>query len=238
MRKRLPNVAHVGPMIEQTCALIGDPTRARMLFALLAGREFSASELASSAHSSPQAASLHLGKLVEGKLLSVRTVGRQRLFRLYSAEVAEAIESLASIAPVGRIVSLTQQTTMQRLREVRSCYDHLAGRVGVGITDALLKQGAISRRDDSFHLTPRGAHFFEGIGIRIAPLRENRRALLRACTDWTERRPHVAGGLGAALLDRLLADGLLRGNSKDRALQITETGRLRIPQMFGVRFDI
>jgi DNA-binding transcriptional ArsR family regulator len=224
-----------GPNFAKVATLIGDPGRARMLFSLLDGREFPASELAYRASVSPQAASAHLHKLVDGGLLFGRSAGRQRLYRLASAQVAAAIETLASIAPVEPVVSMHQHSLMERLREARSCYDHLAGKLGVGIADALLEKRAIAARGDTFALTARGERFLAGLQIDVRALHEQRRTFLSACLDWTERRRHVAGSVGAALMERMLAEGWVRRNASDRALQITNAGRAELPRVFGPR---
>ena len=213
---------------------MGDPTRAQMLFDLLEGREFSASELAYRGGASAQAASAHLSKLVDGGLLKVRSMGRQRLFRLASTRVAEVIETLASIAPVAPISSLTQQTKMQQLRQARSCYDHLAGRLGVAVTDSLLRLGAIVERDNSFHLTADGGSIFKGFGVDVALLSSQRRSLVRACMDWTEQRWHVAGSIGASLLERFIEDRWIERNTADRALRVTAMGCAQLSRVFGV----
>lgn len=225
--------AAVGPDIAQIAALIGDSARARMLFALIDSRELSASELASRAQVSPQAATAHLRKLTGGGLIGVRSAGRQRLFTLSSVRVARAVETLASIAPVGPVNSLNQHTTMERLRQARSCYDHLAGQLGVAVTDAMLHRGVLAGSSEHFRLTRSGASFLSEIGIEVEPLREHRRTLVRACLDWTERRAHLGGSIGAALLDRFVANQWLLRNSNDRALQITPDGHSALSRFFG-----
>lgn len=223
----LPNVAKVA-------ALIGDSVRAKMLFALLDGRELTASELAFRGEASPQAASAHLAKLVDGGLISARNAGRQRLFRLASPEIAHAIEVLASIAPVTPVTSLNQHTAMQRLRRARSCYDHLAGRLGVAVTDALTERRLLAAGDDVFAITRNGESFFADIGVDLVALRASRRHFARACMDWTERRHHVAGALGAALLERFVTNGWLLRNQRDRSLEITTEGHLHLKNAFGI----
>lgn len=226
-------MAEYGPNVSAVAALIGDPVRARMLFALLDGGEISASELASRSEASPQSASGHLHKLVSGGLIAARSAGRQRLFRIASAQIANAIEALAAIAPVAPIVSLNQHSAMQRLREARSCYDHFAGRLGVSITDALKHQGALVLRGDEFHLTGKGHQFFAHLGIDIDEIRRQRRNFARACIDWTERRPHLAGSLGAALLQHALESRWVRRHSADRSLRITPEGDRAFRTLFG-----
>jgi DNA-binding transcriptional ArsR family regulator len=223
-----PNVAGVA-------ALIGDPTRAALLCALLDGGALPATELAYRGAASPQAASAHLRKLVDGRLLTVTVSGRQRLYRLAGREVAEALEALSSVAPRPRIVSLTQSIASERLRDARTCYDHLAGRLGVAVTDGLAARGVIRLGESGFDLTTRGERFFRDLGVNVPVLRRGRRVLARACTDWTERRAHLAGSLGAALLDRLIANAWITRRNGDRSVQLTERGRHAVGRLFGVK---
>jgi DNA-binding transcriptional ArsR family regulator len=220
-----PNVAAVG-------ALIGDPARAAILAALFDGRALPASELAFRAGVSPQSASAHLAKLVEGGLLEVTSSGRHRLFRIASADVARALEALTAIARPAKIVALSQSTAMERLREARSCYDHLAGRLGVAITEALLENGAIRTAGDAFDVAERGDAFFSELGIDITRARNARRSFARYCTDWTERRPHLAGSLGAALFEHFLDAGWLRRRAGERALEVTPAGATEFARRF------
>jgi DNA-binding transcriptional ArsR family regulator len=227
----------VGPDVARVASLIGDAARARMLFALLDGPELPASELAARAGCSAQAASAHLAKLTSGGLLAVRNAGRQRLFRLSSPEIAKAIETLAAIAPVVPVSSLTQHYTMQRLREARSCYDHLAGRLGVALADALLENHLLREGSDAFSLTAKGERFLAEFAIDLPSLRAQRRSFARPCLDWTERRHHVAGSVGAALLDHFLAQQWLRRIPGERALRITEHGIDAFRRYFGITAD-
>jgi DNA-binding transcriptional ArsR family regulator len=214
--------------------LIGDRVRARMLFSLLDRRELSASELASRAAASPQAASAHLSKLVRGGLVDVRSAGRRRMFRLASAVVADAIEALASIAPMTNITSLNQHTRMQRLCKARMCYDHLAGRLGVEVADALTEKGVLCKRGGVLSCTRAGKRWFQGLGIDVDGLREGRRPLVRVCLDWTERRQHLAGSLGAGLLTYFLRAKWLVRNTNDRALHMTSEGQMNFERRFGI----
>jgi DNA-binding transcriptional ArsR family regulator len=225
----------VVPNVAKVAALIGDPVRSRMLFAMLDGRELTASELAFRGESSPQAASAHLAKLLDGGLIRARSAGRQRLFRLASGEIAHAIEVLASIAPVTPVTSLNQHTAMHRLRRARSCYDHLAGRLGVSVTEALISLGAIAKESQAFAVTPRGEQFFHDVGIDLDTVRASRRHFARACMDWTERRYHIAGALGAALLDRFVEKEWLVRNTRDRSLEVTTRGQRNFAKVLGLR---
>jgi DNA-binding transcriptional ArsR family regulator len=223
------------PNVAEIAALIGDPVRSALLFALLDGRELPASELASRAGASAQSASGHLGKLVAGGLLLATAAGRQRLFHLASPDVAHAIEALATIARPTPIVALSQTTTLQRLREARSCYDHLAGRLGVAVTDHFVERGSITLSGRAFAVTTRGERFFRTLGIDVERARANRRSFTRACVDWSERRPHLAGSLGASVLERFLAAGWVERNVQDRALRVTPEGRAEFERRFRIR---
>jgi DNA-binding transcriptional ArsR family regulator len=223
------------PNVGKVAALIGDPVRSKILFALLDGRELTASELAFRGDASPQAASAHLAKLVEGGLLCARNAGRQRLFRIASAEIAHAIEVLASIAPVAPVTSLNQHSAMQRLRKARSCYDHLAGRLGVAVAEALAERRIISANSDAFTVTRNGERFFSDLGLNMDAARASRRNFARACMDWTERRHHVAGALGAALLDAFIEHEWVLRNPRDRSLEITRKGNDYLESTLGVR---
>ncbi|MFN2527740.1 MAG: ArsR/SmtB family transcription factor [Candidatus Baltobacteraceae bacterium] len=234
MATPVPKARTTDPNVSEIAALIGDPARAAMLFALLDGQELPASELAFRGGVSAQAASAHLGKLVAADLILARSSGRQRLFKVVSADVAYAMEALATIARPARLVALTQNTAMQRLREARSCYDHLAGRIGVTLTDSLIRKQAITLRDDAFSLGRKGESLFSKLGIDVCRERENRRSFARACLDWTERRPHLAGSLGASLLTFLIADGWLTRNKHDRALHITPRGYTEFKRRFEI----
>ena len=222
------------PNLADVAALIGDPTRSAMLLALLDGGALPASELAYRSAASPQAASGHLHRLVRGKLLTVAAAGRQRLYRLTTREVARAIEALLSLADPTPIVAQNQHTAMQRLREARLCYDHLAGRLGVALADALVARGLLRAGDAEFRVTPRGERFFREIGIDVADLRRRRRPLARPCMDWTERRPHLAGSLGMHLGDRFLANAWVVRHPRDRSLRLTERGRRAVTRVFGL----
>jgi DNA-binding transcriptional ArsR family regulator len=216
-----PDIAEIG-------ALIGDPARAAILLALLDGGALSASELAFRGGVSPQAASAHLAKLVAGGLLCATVQGRHRLFRLASPDVGHALEAVAAVARPARLVALSQGTALQRLREARSCYDHLAGRLGVGVTDGLVARGAVTRA---------GERFFAALAVDVTEARAKRRSFARACTDWTERRPHLGGSLGAGLRGRFIAAGWVQRNAHDRSLRITDAGRTELARRFGIRLE-
>ena len=161
--------------------------------------------------------------------------GRRRLFRLADRQVAHALEALAVIARPAAIVSLSQNIAARELRAGRSCYDHLAGRLGVSITDALVERGAIHHDgDDDFELTLRGDRFLTEIGVDVGLARTKHRRFARICIDWSERRPHLAGALGAAVRDRFLRSGWIELDATSRVLRITPQGRTALTDVFSV----
>lgn len=223
-----PNVAEIG-------ALLGDPARSAMLFALLGGRPLPATELAYRSGISPQSASGHLKKLVGGGLVTANAVGRQRLFSIASSDVGHAVEALAAIARPTPIVALQQSTTLERLRAARSCYDHLAGQLGVAVTDRFIAQGMLRLAKGAFVVTNRGERFFEKLGIDLDAARATSRSFARSCIDWTERRPHLAGSLGAEVLQAFLSQAWVVRTAQDRALRVTPKGRSALQRYFKLR---
>jgi DNA-binding transcriptional ArsR family regulator len=235
MNRPRATITGMMPDLGLVARLIGDPVRSKILFALLDGGELPAAELARRGAASPQSASGHLAKLVDGGLVDARRAGRQRLFHLRSAEVARAIEVLASIAPVRPVRSLDENTLKTRLTLARSCYDHLAGRLGVAVTAALVRRRDLRIEDDVFVLTGKGRALLESIGVDVDRAGAGKRRFARACMDWTERRPHLAGALGAALLDAFVSSDWVRRNARDRALAITPHGHEQLERLLGLR---
>jgi DNA-binding transcriptional ArsR family regulator len=205
--------------------VLGEPARAEMLDPMLDGMPHPAGELARRARVAPSTASEHLSRLREVGLVSAEASGRQRLYRLSSPEVAEALEALARLAAPEPASSLRAATRAEALRLARTCYDHLAGRVGVAVADALVARRALVLDDGSYRLTRRGESVLEELGLDVETARAQRRAFARACVDWTERRPHLAGSLGAELARAFLGRDWLRRRPHDRALIVTEAGR-------------
>ncbi|HEY6759507.1 MAG TPA: winged helix-turn-helix domain-containing protein, partial [Baekduia sp.] len=185
-------------------ALIADPSRAAMLDALLNGGRHSARELAVAAGIAPSTATEHLDRLERGGLVVTEKVGRRREVRLAGPEVGRALEGLAAIAPRKPVTGLRAWHHGEALRAARSCYDHLAGQAGVALADGLVKARVLTLGDGAFGLTDRGARRLADFGLDVDAVLGARRATARACVDWSERRPHVGGALGAALLSTLL----------------------------------
>jgi DNA-binding transcriptional ArsR family regulator len=210
--------------LARIAALLADRTRAAMLLALLSGRPMAASALADAAGASASLASAHLRKLVDGGLLVVEPVGRQRLYRLANA-VADAIEALLLLAPPDRVTSLRAAVRGQNLRRARMCYDHLAGTVGVALTEALAERGALVEEDGGYAVTANAPAVLAPIGVQVDRLDRLRRPLARRCMDWSERRHHLAGSLGAAVTSRLIEMGWLRLPEASRIVRVTAEGR-------------
>lgn len=206
-----------------------------MLLSLLDGRSLPASELARRAGTSPTAASGHLAKLVAGGLLRVERAGRLRLYQVANGDVAHAIEALAVIAQPTRITALSQNIIASNLQTARSCYDHLAGRLGVGLTEALVARRAIVPDGPSdYRLTRLGAAFFANMGVDVAQARAKKRHFARQCLDWTEHRAHLAGALGATLGTCLFDRDWIRRTQTSRALRITDAGRKALKEEFAI----
>jgi DNA-binding transcriptional ArsR family regulator len=209
-------------------ALMGDGHRASMLLALLGGDELPARELAARAGVSSSLASSHLGKLTAGGLVIAERRGRNRFYRLADRHIAEAIEALLAIAPDRRARSLRESNRGEAIRQARTCYDHLAGELGVALTDALGRGGMIGSDDDGYAVTATGRRRFAALGIDVEDLRTHARVLTRPCLDWTERRPHLAGSLGAALAARMFELEWIRRRPGTRAVQVTDLGLRRL----------
>lgn len=218
----LPNIARIG-------ALIGNPVRAQFIGALMDGSERSASELAALVRATPQSASAHLAGLVAGGLLAVRSQGRHRFFRLRNEQVAAAIE----------VLSLTATETVQPpvfaqdIRTARRCYDHVAGRLGVTICDFVVARRYVIAGGEGVTLTKAGGRWLAA--LELEPPQGLRRSVVRFCPDWTERKPHLAGWVGAALCRRLEEQDAIRRRSNSRALIVTPPGRIILSRLFGIQ---
>src|SRR5262245_48703945 len=222
--------------LAEIAALFGDPTRAGIVTALGDGRARPAGELARDAGVTPATASEHLSRLVEGGVLRVEPRGRHRYFRLAGPGVADALETLGQLL-TPRAASAAANGASPALANARMCYDHVAGKLGVGITDALLSRRLLTWREQSLALSPTGRRWFERIGVDVAALEAGRRPLLRGCLDWTERRRHRRGALGAAPALPLLERDWSRRERASRALLVTREGRSGLARMLGVRPD-
>jgi DNA-binding transcriptional ArsR family regulator len=222
-----------GPDIARVGALLGDPARTHMLTALMGGVALTAGELAREAGVTPQTASWHLAQLADGGLVQPRKQGRCVYYALAGAEIADLMEQLAGIAAAAGHRRTRPGPRDPALRRARVCYDHLAGELGVALLDDLLTRGAIEDRAGALSLAPRGFRFVEELGIDVAALGAGRRPVCKACLDWSQRRSHLGGALGKALLDRILAEGWARRMEGARALVFTPAGLAAFERTFG-----
>lgn len=222
------------PDLASVALLIADPARARMLSALLGDIALPAGELARLAKITPQTASTHLAKLVEGNLLSMTALGRHRYFRLRDKDVAQALESLALIARPARVASLNDSLQRTAIQRARTCYDHLAGALGVELTQALINNGYIQYHGEAYEVTRTGETWFNSFGIDCLELQQRRRTFARSCLDWSERKPHLAGRLGAAILRRLLELKWILNVRGSRTVKVTDLGRQHFNTEFGL----
>lgn len=222
--------------IAAVAALVGDPARAAMLHALMDGRALTAGELASVAGIAPPTASGHLGQLSAAGLVVVSRQGRHRYHRLASPQVAGLLESLMLLASEMAPVRPRTGPRDPGLRLARTCYDHIAGRLGVALADALIAQGWIEVEDEIGIVTPEGTRFLAANAIDLAPANDGRRSragsLCRLCLDWSERRPHLAGRLGQALCAHGLERDWIRRRLGSRALDVTPKGRRLYREVF------
>lgn len=222
----------------EVAALVGDTARATMLAALMGGQALTATELAYRANVSRSTASGHLSKLVAARLLTVMRKRRFSYFRIASPLVASMLESIKLVAAIEVPPRHVPRSVRdQDLRFARSCYDHLAGEAGVAITDALVAMGHLDLSDDGGELTPSGRRFLRTFGIDLAFASRTRRIFCQPCLDWTERRYHLKGQVGASILRRLLELGWFERLPRSRALRLTSHGRAGLFETFQVEFD-
>ncbi len=220
--------------VASMAAAIGEPRRARMLCCLMDDRAKTATELAAIAGISASTASTHLRSLLELKLLSVQSQGRHRYFRLATPAVARTLESLGVLA--GDAGAVHMPSTPRRLRFARSCYDHIAGALGVSLHDALLGRRWLARDGRDYAITEGGQRELERLGIDVVAVQSSRRRMAYGCLDWSERRPHLAGALGAAVLQLLVKRRWLSQEIDGRALTLTSSGRRLLRQEFELVF--
>ena len=223
----------------EVAALVGDTARATMLSALMSGQALTASELAARARISKSTASGHLAKLVGARLLAVTQKRRNRYYRIASPLVAKMLESIKTVAAI-ETPPRHQSRSLQddRLRMARTCYDHLAGQLGVAIADQLASKNFIVLTDDGGEVTNRGAHFLSDFGMELTPKSASRRIFCRPCLDWSERRYHVAGQVGAEILRRCTELGWLERDRDTRAVRVTAIGQIGLRDVFGIKLRL
>lgn len=223
-----------GPDIAHVAALIGDPARANMLTALMSGKALTVSELAEEAGVTIQTASSHLSKLDDGGLLRPRKQGRHKYFSLANDDVAHVLEGLMGLAAVSGHLRKRTGPKDAALRQARVCYNHLAGDMGTQMFDSLIARGHLRLEGDNLTLTQSGEAFVADIGIDVAMLRKGKSPLCRECLDWSERRSHLAGSLGRALLSRFEDLAWAKRDQKTRVVSFSINGANEFERLFSV----
>ncbi|SEP58202.1 ArsR/SmtB family transcription factor [Thalassovita taeanensis] len=224
-----------GPDIAHIASLIGDPARANMLTALMAGKALTPSELALEAGITVQTVSSHLGKLEHGGLLRLRKQGRHKYVSLANDDVAHVLEALMGLAAgMGHLRTRTGPKNAA-LRQARVCYNHLAGDKATRLFDSMMERGFLSLSDESLTLTPAGTRFVQDFGIDLAALEAKRTPVCRECLDWSERRSHLAGSLGRAMLHRIEELGWATRDPKTRVVGFTPRGAVGLEDLISRR---
>jgi DNA-binding transcriptional ArsR family regulator len=220
--------------IASAAALLAERARADLVLAVMEQGTLPAGELAARAGIAASTASAHLARLVDSGFLARRENGRQRYYELANPAVAEAVEALSRIAPTRQVRSLREATQGELIREARTCYDHLAGRLGVALAQALERRRVLVRDDGDYSLGPNASASLTRLGIEIEPLARRRRPLVRGCLDWSEHELHLAGALGAAITSRLFELGWIERRFRNRSVTVTTTGRDLLSAELGV----
>jgi DNA-binding transcriptional ArsR family regulator len=213
------------PQIAEVAALVGDPARASILCALLGGRALTATELAHAAGVSPQTTSGHLGKLHAARLVALMKQGRHHYYRLAGPQVGQMLEGIMNVALQGPPRYQPRTRLDDAMRHARTCYDHFAGTLGVGLADRMIEREWVVLGDEAGEVTSAGVKFFSTLGVDLPAARSRRRVFCRPCLDWTERRPHIGGAVGAALAQRCFDLKWVERIRDSRALRITPAGR-------------
>lgn len=219
---------------KEIAALIGDPTRAVIMWTLLDGKAFTATELAIIANTSPQNISMHLAKLVQSDLLCVEKQGRHKYYRFSNKEIAYAIEAMANLIPHSTIPKKNIAEKHSPIKHCRTCYDHLAGKIGVALTDSLLEQKIIVDNNNVFEISLKGEKWFSDFGINVDEVKKQRRLFLKPCLDWSERRNHIAGSLATSIFDKMVSNDWLRKTNHSRAIIITGKGEKELYEYFKI----
>jgi DNA-binding transcriptional ArsR family regulator len=227
-----------GPLIAEIAGLVGEPARATMLAALVDGRALTASELAYAARVTPQTASTHLAKLTEAGLIAPSKNGRHRYFRLASPKVIEMLDGIVTVALENRPRYRPLSRQARELSAARICYDHLAGGLSVDLADFFIGHQYIVTGEEAAEITEAGSRFLSDLGIDLAAPGSTRRRFCRLCLDWTERRPHIAGALGAALTRRYFDLGWTERMPHSRAVTVTAAGRCGFRETFGIEVAV
>lgn len=225
------------PDLATIAALLGDATRATILAALMGGEALPASELAYRAHITPQTASSHLSKLLHGGLIKVTPNGRHRYYALKNREVAQLLETLQLVAPMRQSPIKRPSKVSEELCEARTCYDHLAGQLGVAVRQALIHKNYLIDNEEQYSLTPDGIAWLASVEIDVDKLQKKRRKFAYPCLDWSERQFHIGGSLGAAIANLFFEKQWVQRKSHTRALHITSLGKHYLYSEFAMDFS-
>ena len=220
------------PQIAEVAALVGDPARANILCALLGGRALIATELAVAAGVSPQTTSGHLGKLFAARLVVLMKQGRHRYYRLAGPQVGQMLESIMNVALAGPPRFQPKSRLDDELRLARTCYDHIAGMLGVGLAERMSARSLVILGEEAGEVTQAGMDFLSKLGVDLSFMRARRRVFCRPCLDWTERRLHIGGAVGAALAQRFFELAWIERVRDSRALTVTPAGRSGLAEFF------
>jgi DNA-binding transcriptional ArsR family regulator len=215
--------------------MLGDSHRARFVLALVGGEELTAGELAARSGASSSLASAHLTKLLEAGLVRAEKRGRERHYRMASPQVAQAVEGLLAIAPARKATGLRESARGKAIQRARTCYDHLAGELGVSLVDAMEHERLLDPLEHGWGVTARGERRLGQLGLELGALRRAHRTFIRPCLDWTQRRPHVAGALGAAITQRFFELGWIERLPGSRAVRVTPQGERELLAHFAIR---
>lgn len=215
-------------------SLLCEPSRAKIVWNLLDGRAYTASELALVSDLSATSVSNHLSKLLNGGIVKVDVQGRHRYYSFANSEVAYVVESMANLSNQKPTSKIDKQLSKNDVKYCRTCYDHLAGKVGVLIADKLISQKIIELRDKTYVVTEKGNKFFSEFGLELTELQKQRRYFAKACLDWSERKYHLAGSLGNAILEKMLKLDWVRRTKNSRAIVITSVGQNGLRDKFGI----
>jgi DNA-binding transcriptional ArsR family regulator len=225
----------IAPMLAEVAQMVADPGRANILSTLMGGHALTAGELAAVAGVTPQTTSSHLSKLVERRLLAVERRGPRRFYRLATPLIAQMLEGMMTVAASGPPRFQPPSQIDDEMRRARTCYDHLAGELGVALTDSMVERGHIELDADAGELTAEGVNFLTGLGAELVSPARSRRAFCRPCLDWSERRLHLAGRVGAAIAGLAFQRDWVRRRPKGRSVEITADGVAAFRKLFGVR---
>lgn len=218
-----------------TASLLCEPSRAKIVWNLLDGRAYTAGELALASNLSPTSVSNHLSKLLIGEIVKVDIQGRHRYYSFANEEVAYVVESIATLTKGKKTSKPEKHLNKNDIKFCRTCYDHLAGKVGVLIVDKLVSRKIIELKDKTFIVTNNGNAFFSDFGLDLIELQKQKRYFSKACLDWSERKYHLAGALGAAILDRMLQLDWVRRTKNSRAIIITSIGQSGLRDKFKIK---